>query len=162
MLATEPFFTTLLTVSTSGILFTDHAADRNAQFSTITVNAGHELSVPGGTVLRATGAVTINGTLRVLSQNPGGFLQSADESFSTSTMAGHHPPSAGISRNPAGTGELEPNSAARIGGVGGRGLADGDLRIGEHLLRGGGGGEPAGTTVNPARVIFEKNRSRRV
>ncbi len=136
-----------LTVTTTGNLFTDYAADRNTQFSAITVDAGKVLSVPGGTVLRATGDVTINGTLRVLSQNPGGFLQTADEAFSTSTVPGYHPPGAGISSNPAGTGELGPNTAARLGGVGGRGLADGDLRIGEHLLRGGGGGAPAGTTV---------------
>src|SRR5205814_1524835 len=36
------------------------------QFTSITVEAGHTLTVPAGLVLRATGNVTINGTIKVL------------------------------------------------------------------------------------------------
>ncbi len=136
-----------LTVSADGYLFSDYAANGNTQFTSITVNSGKALLVPGGTILRATGDVTINGQVVALVQNLGGTLMTADGTLSTFATAGYRPPGLGIAVTPAGLGELGSSTAERIGGRGGLGVGDAALTLSYNLLRGGGGGAPGAVGI---------------
>ena len=75
----------------------------NLQFTSINVSAGVTLTVPSGTVLRATGNVTINGTINV--------LQAAADNGSFSPVAGV---ALSAAANPAAGVGLTRLSAARL------------------------------------------------
>jgi hypothetical protein len=127
-------------------MFEHLVKDRNTQFSSITIPEGKILGVPAGTILRATGKVTIAGTLAVFAQNNGGFFnvfqQSIPDSARSEPGNSYAPPNAGIAALPPAPGEIGL-STRRVGG-GSAGLADRGARntISTILLRGGGGGAP--------------------
>lgn len=134
-----------LTVNTSGgNLFTNYAADRNTQFSSITIGEAGVLTVPGGTILRATGDVFIAGSISVGVQNFGGTLYTTAGSIPGALGGGpgFRVPGAGISSAPASGGEFGSNLAVRVGGVGGFRAVGLVNTLGSHLLLGGGGGGP--------------------
>jgi hypothetical protein len=111
------------------------------QLTDIRINAGHTLSVPAGTILRANGSVTIDGTLRVLSGNRGGIVDTFDGNLVAGQVPAFVPPSPGISSRAAGIGELGSNSVRRFGGERGAIATDAVTRsVKDIALLGGGGG----------------------
>jgi hypothetical protein len=111
------------------------------QLTDIRINAGHTFSVPAGTILRATGSVTIDGTLRILAGNRGGIIDTFNGSLVAGQIPAFVPPSPGISSRAAGIGELGSNTAERFGGERGAIATDAVIRsVKDIALLGGGGG----------------------
>ncbi len=107
----------------------------NLQFRDFTVDPGVTLTVPSGTLLRCTGAVTINGTVDVEFGTTGGYY------FNGSG----NDPGAGNSQAPAHNGMGNPTGE---GGEGGYGLTFGQaasiLNTGPFGGGAGGGAPPVG------------------
>jgi len=113
----------------------------NTQYSSVTINSSRTLTVASGTIIRSTGTVTNNGTIRVLTFARGGFTDSVT---ATTIVPSYTPPSPGISSNPASQGEFGTDAADIRGGTLGSILSLNGIK---HLLHpgllGGGGGAGA-------------------
>jgi len=133
-----------LVVSTDGGLFDNYAADGNLQFSSLTVQSGKTLGVTGGTIIRVSGDVTINGFLNVLLQGWSGKLVASTSTFSTSQAPVYQQPSQGIASTIPGIGQIGTSSADRLGGRAGlrRTFPESFQVLSDLLLLGGGGGAP--------------------
>jgi hypothetical protein len=128
----------VLNVTTSGLLFADYAQDGNLQFTDINISAGSILTVPSGTVLRASGNFNNLGTINVQTAAQGAASITA---FSTGILyPANRPPQAGIAGSIAGPGEFGSSAENRFGGLGGPGMTLAEARQIFRVGRLGGGG----------------------
>lgn len=126
------------------------AVTHNLQFTDFTVNAN--LKVPSGTVIRATGTVTINAALSV----DFGASSGAGPKHTIGTglvLAGMTPAQQGVALSPASSGEYGDNANTRAGGPGGLGLQELQARQLLHPgpLAGGAGANALATKVTGSR-----------
>jgi hypothetical protein len=137
------------TVSVSTNWGTAAPADQNLQFEDFTINSAVTLIVPSGTMIRARGTFTNNGTLTVTPYANGG---EADLDNATAADAILAPPNPGISPGVAGFGERAVGASANCdrgkGGIGiGSGLGAAAILNPGPLGGGGGAGATNSTTA---------------
>ncbi len=122
-----------------GDTFWTNAPPENVFFDSVTIDAGVALHVPSGTVIRALGDVTINGTLFVDNGAFGALRLGGDDATITE---GGRPADPGLSLAAAGDGEYGDDSATRTGGTGGSALNELTARLIAYPgpTAGGGGG----------------------
>lgn len=124
-------------VDANGIL-----ADANLQYASFTVNAGVELQVVSGTILRINGPFTNNGTITVIPGTTGGAINAVDGQGQAYLVTAADP---GISITPPQIGLFSAANAVAAGGLEGFGLGPVSART---LLDPGrkAGGAGAGST----------------
>jgi hypothetical protein len=103
----------------------------NLQFTDFTIEAGGNLMVPSGTVIRVTGTFTNRGTIAAVEGAVGGW------GYLTAGVS-----EKGIATTAATFGETGPDTEAAGGGAGGRGMRELQARsiLSPGILAGGGGG----------------------
>lgn len=115
------------------------APPTNLMFTDFTVNAGVELRLPSGTVIRCTGTFTNNGNIVVTTTGASGG--SPDGTIPGMIQASIGLPDPGISTEAAHMGEFGDDTRFRQGGGGGSGLLSLQGRFLLHPgVKGGGGG----------------------
>jgi hypothetical protein len=121
-----------LTVSSTGTLGVDVAADSNFQFRNFTVAPGVTLTVASGTVIRCKGAFTNDGTIVVSPGDHGGIAHGGARA----------PAGQGVAHRPAGHGAVGDVESNTLGGEAAPGLEAPEARSLRHVgpSAGGGGG----------------------
>jgi hypothetical protein len=113
--------------------------EANVQFTDLTIEAGAQLFVASGTVIRCTGTFTNNGVVFVGGAAGGGMM------FAPSTgsfVASDRPAHPGVSLAAAGNGEQTDNIGNTVQGSGGVPVSEHQARrlLAPGILAGGGGG----------------------